>query len=206
MTMTQAADPTRITERERPLRFRQPIHPQSEMWQVLRANARARQADQDVARQRLAQARERFASLAGDMADVLHKLRGFMQVNQVELADAGLDSQALLLAGIIDKQEAALRQAGIRVLDPVGEPFDAQLAPLVEVRHAETAPDLASPVVSETLRLGVLLESGELVRPAQVVLAVPPSGGGAPATASLPGEHGGQPSATGQMQIERAEE
>jgi len=204
--MTQPPDPTRITERERPLRFAHPVHPQSEMWQVLRANARARQADRDMARQRLAQSRERFASLAADLADVLHKLHGFMQVNQTVLDDAGLGDQALLLTGIIDKQEAALRQAGIRVLDPVGEPFDEQLAPLVEVRHAETAPDLARPVVSETLRPGVLLESGELVRPAQVMLAVPRSGGDAPAAASPPGEHGGQPPATGQMQIERTAE
>jgi molecular chaperone GrpE (heat shock protein) len=157
-----------ITERERPLRFTQPIAPRAELWHVLRAHGKARDADRQQVRNQIGRHQERLARLAGELADSVHQLRGLTRS-----LDSSIHSGLDVIATIADKQEAALRRAGIRLIDPAGAEFDEDLAACVEILHAEAVTGLDRPVVTETVRPGVLLETGQLARPAQVIIHVP---------------------------------
>jgi molecular chaperone GrpE (heat shock protein) len=161
-------DPFGITERERPLRFTQPIAPQAELWHVLRAYGKARDADRQQVRNRIGKQQERLARLAVELADSLHQLRGLTRSPDPNV-HSGLD----VVAAIADKQEAALGRVGVRLVDPAGAEFDADLAACVEILHAEAVTGLDRPVVAETVRPGVLLETGKLARLAQVIIHVP---------------------------------
>lgn len=166
--MMDSTDPFGITERERPLRFTQPIAPQAELWHVLRANGKARSADRQQVRNQIGKHQERLARLAVELADSLHQLRGLTRSPDPNVG-SGLD----MVVAIADKQEAALDRAGVRLIDPAGAEFDADLAARVEILHAEAVTGLDRPVVTETVRPGVLLPTGKLARPAQVIIHVP---------------------------------
>ncbi|WUH99949.1 hypothetical protein OHR68_41785 [Spirillospora sp. NBC_00431] len=172
--MTERADPspnsasrrspTRIDERQRPLPV-SPATPQRVVWQLLREQAGAEDAAADEARRQVADVRDVLAQLALDVADVLHRLD--VLPPQAPAED---------LQPIVGRLHKALAAAGVRYLDPVGEPY-ADVAAWADVQGSQECPGNDRPVVLETLRPGVLLADGRLAQRARVYLAVPAASG-----------------------------
>lgn len=158
--MTQPADPLRIDERERVLGAR-PESPQSVVWRLLRDRERAGDAAAAETQRQVGERKSMLERLAQDVANALHGLQGVTAA-----------SAAGALPSLTHKLEKALENAGARFLDPVGAPYE-EIEMWADVAGSEPAKGLERPVVTETLRPGVLMADGKLVQRASVYLAVP---------------------------------
>lgn len=169
-----ADDPARVTEQLRPVEDTpHPTRLLAELWQAMRAGARGCEAERDLRRTREAGHRRRFASLVADEADALHQLRRFIDVNTPDLETAGLTDQLAVLHGLADAQDAALRRVGVRMHAPLQEEFDPVATPWIQVRHVVVDPQVQVPTVIETLLPAITLDTGELIRPGAIRLALP---------------------------------
>ncbi|MET7299846.1 hypothetical protein [Embleya sp. NPDC005575] len=158
-----AADPMAITESERPVPERPLDPPFALVYDVVRRAAREREAGREEMRKRLESTHERYTGLAADAAVALHELRGSLEGEPVPA----------VLASIARRFATALDRAGVRFDDPVGEAYTA-VGPRVDVAHAPDSGDESAMIVAKTLRPGVLLDDGEVIRRAQVVLGFVP--------------------------------
>ncbi|WP_406286422.1 hypothetical protein [Embleya sp. NBC_00896] len=159
-----ATDPMAITEGERTVPDRPIDPPFALVYDVVRRTAREREAGREEMRKRLESTHERYTGLAADAAVALHELRGCLEG---EAAPA-------VLASIARRFATALDRAGVRFDDPVGEAY-AAVGRRVDVAHAPDSGDEGTMIVAKTLRPGVLLDDGEVIRRAQVVLGFVPT-------------------------------
>ncbi|OPC82817.1 hypothetical protein B4N89_19420 [Embleya scabrispora] len=159
-----AADPMAITESERAVPEHALDPPFALVYDVVRRTAREREAGREEMRKRLESTHERYTGLAADAAVALHELRGCLE---------GEPAPAVL-ASIARRFATALDRAGVRFDDPVGEAY-AAVGRRVDVAHAPDSGDEAAMIVARTLRPGVLLDDGEVIRRAQVVLGFVPT-------------------------------
>ncbi|GCE01637.1 hypothetical protein [Embleya hyalina] len=159
-----AADPMAITESERAVPEHALDPPFALVYDVVRRTAREREAGREEMRKRLESTHERYTGLAADAAVALHELRGCLD---------GEPAPAVL-ASIARRFATALDRAGVRFDDPVGEAY-AAVGRRVDVAHAPDSGDEAAMIVARTLRPGVLLDDGEVIRRAQVVLGFVPT-------------------------------
>lgn len=158
------ADPMAITETERPVPERPLDPPFALVYDVVRGAAREREAGREEMRKRLESTHERYTGLAADAAVALHELRGSLEGEPVPA----------VLASIARRFATALDRAGVRFDDPVGEAY-AAVGRRVDVAHAPDSGDESAMIVARTLRPGVLLDDGEVIRRAQVVLGFVPT-------------------------------
>ncbi|MGW1994249.1 hypothetical protein [Embleya sp. NPDC001921] len=158
------ADPMAITESERPVPERPLDPPFALVYDVVRGAAREREAGREEMRKRLESTHERYTGLAADAAVALHELRGSLEGEPVPA----------VLASIARRFATALDRAGVRFDDPVGEAY-AAVGRRVDVAHAPDSGDESAMIVARTLRPGVLLDDGEVIRRAQVVLGFVPT-------------------------------
>lgn len=158
------ADPMAITENERAVPEHALDPPFALVYDVVRRTAREREAGREEMRKRLESTHERYTGLAADAAVALHELRGCLD---------GEPAPAVL-ASIARRFATALDRAGVRFDDPVGEAY-AAVGRRVDVAHAPDSGDEAAMIVARTLRPGVLLDDGEVIRRAQVVLGFVPT-------------------------------
>ncbi|MYS82347.1 hypothetical protein [Embleya scabrispora] len=158
------ADPMAITETERPVPERPLDPPFALVYDVVRRAAREREAGREEMRKRLESTHERYTGLAADAAVALHELRGSLEGEPVPA----------VLASIARRFATALDRAGVRFDDPVGEVY-AAVGRRVDVAHAPDSGDEGAMIVTKTLRPGVLLDDGEVIRRAQVVLGFVPT-------------------------------
>ncbi|MEU0933174.1 hypothetical protein [Embleya sp. NPDC005971] len=163
-TADPAADPMAITETERPVPERPLDPPFALVYDAVRGAAREREAGREEMRKRLESTHERYTGLAADAAVALHELRGSLEGEPVPG----------ILASIARRFATALDRAGVRFDDPVGEPY-AAVGRRVDVAHAPDSGDEGAMIVTKTLRPGVLLDDGEVIRRAQVVLGFVPT-------------------------------
>ncbi|MFF7244289.1 hypothetical protein ACFZBU_10370 [Embleya sp. NPDC008237] len=159
-----AADPMAITETERPVPERPLDPPFALVYDVVRRAARERESGREEMRKRLESTHERYIGLAADAAVALHELRGSLEGEPVPT----------VLASIARRFATALDRAGVRFDDPVGEAY-AAVGRRVDVAHAPDSGDEGAMIVTKTLRPGVLLDDGEVIRRAQVVLGFVPT-------------------------------
>jgi hypothetical protein len=159
-----AADPMAITETERAVPDRAIDPPFALVYDVVRRAAREREAGREEMRKRLDATHERYTGLAADAAVALHELRGCLEGEPVPG----------VLASIARRFATALDRAGVRFDDPVGEAY-AAVGRRVDVAHAPDEGDEDRMIVAKTLRPGVLLDDGEVIRRAQVVLGFVPT-------------------------------
>ncbi|MGC0420875.1 hypothetical protein [Embleya sp. AB8] len=157
-------EPPTITETERAVSARPIDPPFALVYDATRRAAREREAGREELRKRLEAGHERYTGLAADTAVALHELRGCL---------AGEPAPAVL-ASIARRFATALDRAGVRFDDPVGEAY-AAVGRRVDVAHAPDSGDEAAMIVARTLRPGVLLDDGEVIRRAQVVLGFVPT-------------------------------
>jgi molecular chaperone GrpE (heat shock protein) len=167
-------DPRTITERERPLRSDRLLHPQREIWSLLRAQADGRRADRDATRRRLAEERAPLAELVVAVVNLHHQLAALARTHGPALTAAGLVEPAEVLEGLAEKLEQAARQAGARVLAPDGNTWQRDDETWADVVGSEPDPDVQVPVIRQTVVPGVFLR-GELLQRAGVVVAAPPA-------------------------------
>jgi hypothetical protein len=159
-----SGDPMAITETERALPDRPIDPPFALVYDVVRRAAREREAGREETRKRVDATHERYTGLAADAAVALHELRGCLEGEPVPA----------VLASIARRFATALDRAGVRFDDPVGEAY-AAVGRRVDVAHAPDEGDEARMIVAKTLRPGVLLDDGEVIRRAQVVLGFVPT-------------------------------
>ncbi|MYW02928.1 hypothetical protein [Streptomyces sp. SID3343] len=153
-----------ITETERVVPDRAIDPPFALVYDVVRRAAREREAGRAEMRKRLDAGHERYTGLAADAAVALHELRGCLDGEPVPT----------VLASIARRFATALDRAGVRFDDPVGEAY-AAVGRRVDVAHAPDEGDEGRMIVAKTLRPGVLLDDGEVIRRAQVVLGFVPT-------------------------------
>jgi hypothetical protein len=170
-------DPMAITETERPVVERAIDPPFALVYDVVRRAAREREAGREDMRRRLDATHERYTGLAADSAVALHELRGCLEGEPVPA----------VLASIARRFATALDRAGVRFDDPVGEAY-AAVGRRVDVAHAPDEGDEARMIVAKTLRPGVLLDDGEVIRRAQVVLGFVPTAAQREGAANARGE------------------
>jgi molecular chaperone GrpE len=77
------------------------------------------------------------------------------------------------LTAVLEQMEAILARHGVRRLDAVGARFDPERHEAIAVQPAVNAPDHT---VLDVARSGFGLRDGEILRPAQVVVARRPAG------------------------------
>ncbi|MDA8370266.1 MAG: hypothetical protein M0026_10405 [Nocardiopsaceae bacterium] len=168
-----APPPIEFTEQERPEPPGPDTPPYALMHKLLsttaRDRARAVNAVREESRGEIEEHRRRYTEIATGVAAALHELRQLLSGNDERLREAGFADQADTLTALDRRIVAALGNAGVRFIDPVGEPYLA-VADHISVRHRPADTEDADLVVAETVRPGVLLDDGELVRPAQVLL------------------------------------
>ncbi|MFI6580198.1 hypothetical protein [Embleya sp. NPDC050493] len=172
-----APDPMAITETERPVPERPLDPPFALVYDVVRGAARERESGREEMRKRLESTHERYIGLAADAAVALHELRGSLEGEPVPT----------VLASIARRFATALDRAGVRFDDPVGEAY-AAVGRRVDVAHAPDSGDEGAMIVTKTLRPGVLLDDGEVIRRAQVVLGFVPTPARREAAAHAHGE------------------
>jgi len=153
---------------ERPV-HRRPPSPVSAVHRLIRTTAR------EIVDARLNATggadRGRLAGLAGDVATIRHQLGGFLARNDAVLRNAGLAEQADLLAALDRRIRNALDGCGARLVDPLGEPYLA-VADVLDVRDRPADTDDQRLVVTRTISPALLLDGGEMLRPAQVILGL----------------------------------
>jgi len=153
-----------ITETERPVPDRPIDPPFALVYDVVRRAARERDAGREEMRERLDATHERYTGLGADAAVALHELRGCLEG----------DTAPAVLTSVARRFATALDRAGVRFDDPVGEAY-AAVGRRVDVAHAPDTGDENTMIVAKTLRPGVLLDDGEVIRRAQVVLGFVPT-------------------------------
>ncbi|PSK98494.1 hypothetical protein CLV63_105168 [Murinocardiopsis flavida] len=177
----QAQPDVEFTEEERPELPGPPVPPYAVVHKLLSAGARdkarAVNAVRQEARGEAEEQRRRYTDVASGVAAALHELRVLLARDGERLRGAGFADHADTLAALDRRIAATLANAGVRFIDPVGERYLA-VADHLSVKHRPAEGEDTGLVVSETLSPGVLLDDGELLRPAQVFLAA-----GAPHTA-----------------------
>lgn len=178
------ANPTRITETERPLRAESPANVQLEVWHLLRRNARTVQTAREESARKAAEDHSRWRAHLIDLARAHHQLRVFLERNTAVLESAGAAKQAGLLATIRDRYEQVLKRADAELVYLDGLAFDIELSEQTKVTAWVPAEGVDKPQVRETVSPGVRL-AGELICPAEVEVAVPPHSG---ATETEPAE------------------
>lgn len=161
-------------DRERPpLLDGEPESPFVVVHRLLRSakrdQANAVNTVRDEARQQVRRQRDRHVGLAREVATTLHELRGLLERHDAPMREAGLDVAAETLAALHRRLAKVLQSTGVRMIDPVGEPYLA-VADHSDVKERPGGVDDAGLVVGKTITPGLLLDDGELVRPAEVFL------------------------------------
>lgn len=164
--------PPQITERERPIRTRQPANPQREVWHLMHRQARDGRAAREEAARRHAADHDRQRKLVIDLARAHHQLRVFLDRQSTTLADTGLGEQVGMLITIRDRYEQVLTRAGAELIYRDGQPLTGGPDDQMKVTAWIPAAELSQPRVRETVRPGVLLH-GELVCPVEVEVEGP---------------------------------
>lgn len=166
-----------ITEQERPELPGAAASPYSVVYNVLSGATRetAKVANELRARhlREIEEQHGRYTGIATGVAGALHELRVLLDLHGERLRASGFADQADTLAALDRRIAKALNGAGVRLIDPLGERY-ADVAEHIAVKDRPADAADADLVVAETLRPGVLLDDGELLRPAQVFLDTRP--------------------------------
>lgn len=134
-----------------------------------RDQANAVNAVRDEARQQVERQRDRHVGLAWEVATTLHELRGLLERHDAPMREAGLDTATETLTALHRRLAKVLQSTGVRMIDPVGEPYPA-VADHTDVKGRPGDTDDRDLVVAQTISPGLLLDDGELLRPAEVFL------------------------------------
>lgn len=140
--------------------------------ELARAQDRHRRAlaDLDNYRKRAGRDSERRVAEARQamLHDWLQAVDSVERALRLEPGDPGLTA-------VLEQMEAILAREGVTRLDAVGARFDPQRHEAIAVQPAAGTPDYT---VLEVARSGFGLDDGEVLRPAQVVVARRPAGEG----------------------------
>jgi molecular chaperone GrpE len=125
-------------------------------------------ADLDNYRKRVAGDGDRRAAAASRavLRDWLEAVDSVERALRMEPGDPGLTA-------VLSQMEAILARNGIRRMDAAGTRFDPEQHEAIAMQPVEDGPDYA---VLEVARSGYSLPDGEVLRPAQVVVARRPAG------------------------------
>jgi molecular chaperone GrpE len=127
-------------------------------------------ADLDNYRKRVAGDGERRAAAARQavLSEWLEAVDSVERALRMEPGDPGLTA-------VLAQMDAILARQGVERLDAAGAPFDPKRHEAIAVQPTADAPDFT---VLEVARSGFALKDGEVLRPAQVVVARRPAGEG----------------------------
>ena len=137
-------------------------------WRALRSEHERRAAE---TKEQEAKARQMVDLLAG-VAEVLFSLRGAIGVIAETAGRTEHSNRNAQLAAVVERLERLLRDAGITIVAPVGQPYSDELMDFLENVAQLTDPEATSPLVSEVIAPAIVYQGG-LVRMGKAVVTVP---------------------------------
>ncbi|MEU4526077.1 hypothetical protein AB0F52_46080 [Amycolatopsis sp. NPDC024027] len=152
------------------------ISPASELLAALGRSRERLEAERAAHRRAVAV----WLAAAAEQAVRAHQLGGLLDEHEKALEAAGLERVHWRL-GIVQRQmTTALDELELKVVDPIGKPFD-ETEHLVDVAGWLPGAEFPAEVVAETLE-PIVLHHDETVRRGRVIMGPPPTGSDTPRT------------------------
>lgn len=144
------------------------LSPASELLAALGHGRKRLEAERAAHRQSVAAG----LAAAAEQAVLVHELGVLLDRHEQAFAAAGLSREHRQLGIVKRKMETALGALGLKVVDPIGKPFD-ETQHLVDVADWRHHADFRAEVVAETLE-PIVLHDDEIVRLGRVYMGAPP--------------------------------